>query len=135
MGILDLFKLPGAASAVTEVPAACSFCGNRELYRQPDFRRSIGLWTVGIASAATVPLMVLGYEWLVIWSPMFLALALDRFFAWNSQDVVICYRCDHLHRGLSHGQAARFEAFDLETHDRYRYKEMEAAAEGVPPTT
>jgi len=133
MGFFELLKLPGAASVVNEVPVTCSECGCREMYRQPDFRRSIGLWTVSVASVATVPLMVLGYDWLIIWSPMFLALILDRFFAWKSADVVICYECGQLFRGLSREQTAGLESFDLETYDRYRYKEMEAASGASSP--
>jgi hypothetical protein len=132
MGILDLLRLPGPSSHVSQTPSACVACAGTELYKQPDFRRSIGLWTVGIASVATVPFMVMGFDWWIIWSPMFVALVLDRFFARKSEDVLICYRCDHIHRGLTREQASGFEPFDLETHDRHRYKEMEAASKQNP---
>ena len=125
--------LPGPAVEMTagarDKPAACKGCECKDLYWQPDFNRNVGLWIVGIASVATVPLMVLGYNWWIIWSPMFVALALDLLFRRLSSDAVICYRCGLIHRGLSQDVARSFPAFDLDTFDRYRYQETEAAGQ------
>ena len=127
MGIYNWLQLPGPALGVSGKPSACAHCECKDLYWQPDFNRSIGLWIVGIASAATVPLMVLGYNWWIIWSPMFAALLLDLLFRRISHDAVICYRCGVIHRGLTKDEARTFAAFDLDTFDRYRYAEMEVA--------
>ena len=93
------------------------------MYVQSDFTRNIGLWLVGIASALTVYFAVEGYNWYLTWSPMLAFLVLDRVFAWTSPIVVICYKCEHLHRGLPRDVAEKFPGFDLDEHDRIHYAE------------
>ncbi len=119
----NLIALSGPSVAADASLESCKECGCREFYRQPDFRRDIGLWIIALASVATVLLMVEGYNWFVIWSPMLGVVILDRFFLRLAPDVVICYRCGLIHRGLDRKAADRFEAFDLEVHDRHQYAE------------
>ncbi len=47
-------------------------------------------------------------------------LIVDRFFAWTSPLVAICYECQHLHRGLSRQQLKDFPYYDLEVSDRLK---------------
>jgi hypothetical protein len=67
--------------------------------------------------------MYLDANWWLIWSPMFAIVVIDRIFAATSPLAVLCYMCEHVHRGLKREDAARFPSFDLEMHDRLHYAE------------
>lgn len=119
---LPFIKLPGPYTYTTQVPQQCAQCGCKDLFVQPDFKRSIGLTMVTIASILTVILATQGYGWFVIWSPFFVSLVIDRVLAHINPVAVLCYRCEHIHRGVVKQEAVqKFEAFDLEICDRYKY--------------
>ena len=120
---LRFLRLSGSESLHSQAPQACQACGCKKLYVQSDFNRNIGLWLVGIASALTVLFAYQGYNWFLTWSPMLAFLIMDRGFAMTSPPVVICYKCEHLHRGLSREVAEGFPPFDLDEHDRILYAE------------
>lgn len=116
-----LLGLSGDYVEAAELPAACPRCSCKEFYKQKDFKRSIGLSVVFSASAVTCLLFFQRREWLVVWSPMLVALLIDRFFAHRSSDAVLCYDCGLIFRGLKQSQIDPLPPFDLETFDRYQY--------------
>lgn len=119
----QVIGLPGPSSSIQELPGNCPLCECKDFYKQSDFRRSIGLTLVTIASIATFVLMYMGYNWFVVWSPMPLFLIFDRFLYYFRPPVLICYKCKHNFRGLSEKDLESIESFDLETHDRYEFQE------------
>ena len=144
MSLKTWVRLYGPASQVALPPPQCPHCGGKEFYRQPDFRRSVGLGIVITASLATIGLEFFGRDlwsdsspalrWSLVWTPMFFALFFDRILIQRYvRNVLICYRCEHLFRGISETQLRPYGAFDLEIHDRYRYQEQMKAQESPPP--
>ena len=123
--MLNWVKLPGASELVSAPPTKCSGCGGTHFYSQNDFKRGVGLWLVSLASVMTVVLAALGFNWWLIWSPMLVALLVDRFFFYASPIVVLCYRCGRIHRGLTRSQAESVAPFDLELSDRLLYSERQ----------
>lgn len=126
-------RLEGPSTQVSEMPQACSACGCKEFYQQPDFKRSLGVTLVSIASVATVGLEVYARyadaawspqtRWLLVWSPLLFALIFDRLIIARIVPVVVsCYRCEHRFRGLTPDQVTSIEGFDLEVHDRFQYR-------------
>ncbi len=65
--------------------------------------------------------MVMGFNWFVIWSPMFAFLIFDRILYYQRPGVLICYNCRHNFRGLDDATLEAVESFDLEVHDRFQY--------------
>jgi hypothetical protein len=119
----QLIGLPGPSTLIQKLPEKCPECSCKEFYKQSDFRRSIGLTLVAIASVATFVLMYMGYNWFVVWSPMPLFLVFDRALYYLRPPILICYKCKHNFRGLTEKDLESIEAFDLETHDRYEFQE------------
>ena len=141
MDFLKWARLSGPFSSAPHLPQNCSHCGCKEFYKQPDFKRSLGLGIVSAASILTLVLEGTGRymwtdwnpyaRWSLVWAPMFAALILDRIFINRWADtVLVCYRCEHLVRGIPKEELSGVDAFDLEIHDRYRYAEQ---AEVAPP--
>ncbi len=122
--LLDqVIGLPGPSTLIQQLPTTCLECGCKDFYKQSDFRRSIGLTLVAIASVATFVLMYMGYNWFVVWSPMPLFLVFDRALYYLRPPILICYKCKHNFRGLTEKDLESIEAFDLEIHDRYEFQE------------
>lgn len=120
----SFIQLSGPTSSYAEeLPAQCPQCACKEFYKQSDFKRAIGLWLVSIASILTMVLMALGYNWFIIWSPMFVMLFVDRGLSWVRPLVAICYRCKHVIRGISKEKLEEIDGFELEIYDRYKYIE------------
>lgn len=120
--ISSFCQLSGESTQVDKLPEACPHCHSKKFYKQADFKRSIGVSLVFIASVLSCILFYFRLNWFLVWSPMFLALILDRLFAKLSQNVAICYNCEHIYRGLSEEELAPLESFDLEIYDRFKYK-------------
>jgi hypothetical protein len=120
---MSFVGLSGKFSVVEKTPSACVECSFTQLYKQPDFKRSLGVTFVTIASLISFILMGLGYNWFVFMSPMLLVLIIDRAFAYTRPLAMICYKCGHIHRGLSEKDLEEVEAFDLEHYDRVHYTE------------
>jgi len=118
---MSLLGLSGSASHVTAVPTSCGSCDSHAFYKQPDFRRSIGVGIVTVASVISFILMGMGFNWFVFMSPMLAALVIDRYFAHTRNLAMICYKCSYIYRGLSEAQLEETEAFDLEHYDRIHY--------------
>ena len=128
-------RLPGIETQASAIPSSCSECGCKDLFRQHDFNRGIGVWIVGIASVLTFVLLGMNYNWFVVWSPMLVVLILDRFImARLAPWVVVCYECEHLYRGIPQDQVMKLDAFDLDVFDRNQYARRTADEAGPGPT-
>lgn len=126
--------LDGPSLEVQNPPDACTACGGKDFYQQPDFKRSIGLTIVTCAAVATLLLEVAARSWMfdwspvsrwtVVWSPFVIALIFDRLLvARLTPFALVCYKCGTNYRGIPKAKLEDFEGFDLETHDRHRYAE------------
>jgi hypothetical protein len=92
----------------------CAACGHDQLYSQKDFNRTTGIALVVLGSIFvpwTYGLSLLGVTILdyIVWRLV--------------KDVIVCYRCQAVHRGYPPNPA--IPPFDLATHDRHVY--------GAPP--
>lgn len=125
---MTLLGLSGKSSQVQALPQVCESCATKKFYKQPDFKRSIGVTVVTIASLVSFVMMAMGFDWFLFMSPMVVALIVDRFFAHTRPLAMICYQCAHIYRGLSEEQLKDVEAFDLETYDRIHYSERTGEA-------
>jgi hypothetical protein len=113
----------GAINDVTAPPAnanidRCAACGHDQLYFQKDFNRKTGIALV-VVGAVFVPwtygLSLLGVTILdyVVWRMV--------------KDVIVCYRCQAVHRGYPANSAIK--PFDLVVHDRHVYGAAPPGAE------
>ena len=113
----------GALNDVIAPPAnanldRCAACGHEQLYFQKDFNRKTGIALV-VVGAVFVPwtygLSLLGVTILdyVVWRMV--------------KDVIVCYRCQAVHRGYPGNPAIK--PFDLVVHDRHVYGAAPPGAE------
>lgn len=113
----------GAASAISAPPAEtvierCAACGHDQLYFQKDFNRRTGIALVVLGSIFvpwTYGLSLLGVTVLdyIVWRMV--------------KDVIVCYRCQAVHRGYPPNPALK--PFDLVVHDRHVYGAAPPGAE------
>ena len=111
----------GAPSEVT-APASfverCAACDHDELYFQKDFNRTTGVALV-VVGAVFVP-------W--TYGASLLAVTILDYIVWRMvKDVIVCYRCQAVHRGYPANPALK--PFDLVTHDRHVYGAAPPGAE------
>ena len=96
----------------------CAACSHDQLYFQKDFNRTTGIalvvvgsifvpWTYGLS---LVGVTILDY---VVWRLV--------------KNVIVCYRCQAVHRGYPPNPALK--SFDLVTHDRHVYGAAPPGAE------
>ncbi len=113
----------GAMNEVIAPPSGstidrCAACSHDQLYFQKDFNRTTGIALV-ILGAIFVPwtygLSLLGVTILdyVVWRMV--------------KDVIVCYRCQAVHRGYPPNPALK--PFDLVVHDRHVYGAAPPGAE------
>lgn len=111
----------GAPSPVTAPPERverCAACDHDELYFQKDFNRTTGVALVAVG-AVFVP-------W--TYGLSLLAVTILDYVVWRVvKDVIVCYRCQAVHRGYPPNPA--FKPFDLVTHDRHVYGAAPPGAE------
>ena len=119
----SFIRLAGQSTFTSKLPERCPECESKDFYKQSDFKRSIGVSLVGIASLATFVLMYMGYNWFLTWSPMLVVLFFDRILLQMRPVVAICYGCKHVFRGVSSEELEELDSFNLELYDRYKYKE------------
>ena len=113
----------GAANDVVAPPAdaiieRCAACGHDQLYFQKDFNRTTGIALVVVGSIFvpwTYGLSLLGVTILdyVVWRLV--------------KNVIVCYRCQAVHRGYAQNPA--INPFDLVVHDRHVYGAAPPGAE------
>ena len=113
----------GATNDVTAQPVGarierCAACGHDQLYFQKDFNRTTGIALVVLGSIFvpwTYGLSLLGVTILdyVVWRLV--------------KNVIVCYRCQAVHRGYPPNPAIK--PFDLVVHDRHVYGAAPPGAE------
>lgn len=113
----------GALSEVIAPPEGaiierCAACGHDQLYFQKDFNRTTGIALVIVGSIFvpwTYGLSLLGVTILdyVVWRMV--------------KNVIVCYRCQAVHRGYAPNPALK--PFDLVVHDRHVYGAAPPGAE------
>ena len=113
----------GVASPVVAPEAGarierCAACGHDQLYFQKDFNRTTGIALVVLGSIFvpwTYGLSLLGVTILdyVVWRMV--------------KDVIVCYRCQAVHRGYPPNPDIK--PFDLVVHDRHVYGAAPPGAE------
>jgi hypothetical protein len=111
----------GTESSVVAPPQTverCAACDHDELYFQKDFNRTTGVALVAVG-AVFVP-------W--TWGLSLLAVTILDYIVWRVvKDVIVCYRCQAVHRGYPPNPALK--PFDLATHDRHVYGAAPPGAE------
>lgn len=113
----------GAASDVTAPPDnavidRCAACGHDQLYFQKDFNRTTGIALV-VVGAVFVP-------W--TYGLSLLGVTILDYIVWRLvKDVIVCYRCQAVHRGYPANPALK--PFDLVIHDRHVYGAAPPGAE------
>jgi hypothetical protein len=106
------------APPVTEPVERCAACGHEELYFQKDFNRTTGIALV-VVGAIFVP-------W--TWGLSLLGVTILDYIVWRVvKDVIVCYRCQAVHRGYPVPPSVK--PFDLVTHDRHVYGAAPPGAE------
>jgi len=113
----------GAETSVTAPPNhaiidRCAACGHDQLYFQKDFNRTTGIALV-VLGAVFVP-------W--TYGLSLLGVTILDYIVWRMvKDVIVCYRCQAVHRGFPANPA--LQPFDLATHDRHVYGAVPPGAE------
>jgi hypothetical protein len=113
----------GAPSSAMAPPAGaiisrCAACDHDQLYFQKDFNRTTGIALVAIG-AVFVP-------W--TWGLSLLGVTILDYIVWRVvKDVIVCYRCQAVHRGYPPNP--ELKPFDLVIHDRHVYGAAPPGAE------
>ncbi|MBP7843858.1 MAG: hypothetical protein KA116_03520 [Proteobacteria bacterium] len=123
----NFLGLSGDFKQCEHLPERCPHCSCKEFYKQSDFKRSLGITLVSISSLLTCVLFAMGYNWWLVWSPMFLTLIIDRSFHAIRPVVAICYDCSLIYRGLNPSDLDKIAGFSLDTYDRIQYPKREGA--------
>jgi hypothetical protein len=101
--------------------ARCGLCGCEEFYRLKDFNTKLGLWTVVLIFA----LALIFEKWFF---PILIAGAvLDLALYFLLPDVVECYKCKAVYRGLPF--SPDHKGFDLAIHDKYAFNKKSRAVD------
>lgn len=112
-----------APSSVIAPPAEtfisrCAACAHDQLYFQKDFNRTTGIALV-VVGAVFVP-------W--TWGLSLLGVTILDYIVWRLvKDVIVCYRCQAVHRGYPPNP--EIKPFDLVVHDRHVYGAAPPGAE------
>ena len=105
---------PGADAIIDR----CAACGHDQLYFQKDFNRRTGIALV-VVGAIFVP-------W--TYGLSLLGVTILDYAVWRMvKDVIVCYRCQAVHRGYPPNPALK--PFDLVVHDRHVYGAAPPGAE------
>jgi hypothetical protein len=108
----------GTAPPEGSIIEQCSACTHDQLYFQKDFNRTTGVALVAIG-AVFVP-------W--TYGASLLAVTILDYIVWRMvKDVIVCYRCQAVHRGYPPNPALK--PFDLVIHDRHVYGAAPPGAE------
>ena len=105
---------PASGSLITR----CAACGHDQLFFQKDFNRTTGIVLVAIG-AVFVP-------W--TYGLSLFAMSILDYIVWRKvKDVIVCYRCQAVHRGYPPNPDIK--PFDLVIHDRHVYGQAPPGAE------
>jgi ribosomal protein L37AE/L43A len=102
-------------------PAACTLCGNAELYRQKDFPHWLGLTILAVACLAFLVTNAIYHQWWA-WAILIGSAIFDGVLYLLVRDVVVCYRCGAQFRGLPEDPA--YQPHELGIAERYRQERI-----------
>ncbi len=102
---LDLAKVDAAG-----VPTRCLACDCRDLYKQRDFNRAVGCFVVLVSIAFAVH---------TYYVSLFLGALVDAWLYRRLPEVLVCYRCRAVHRGVPTAQAHAYELERAAVYDQY----------------
>jgi hypothetical protein len=106
------------APAENAIIERCAACGHDQLYFQKDFNRALGIGIIALG-AVFVP-------WTYYLS--LLGVTILDYIVWRIvKNVIVCYRCQAVHRGYPANPALK--PFDLVIHDRHVYGAAPPGAE------
>jgi hypothetical protein len=100
---------------------ACAVCGNPELYKKKDFPHGLGM-TILLASFVLATITWARHQFWASWAILIGSALFDGLLYLWVKDVVVCYRCNAHHRGLTPGPEHR--PFELTVHERYRQERL-----------
>jgi len=104
----------------------CAVCGNPELYRKKDFPHGLGM-TILLGAFIASTLTYWWYDKVLTWAILLGSAAFDGLLYLWVKDVIVCYRCQAVHRGYPQNPAIK--PFDLVVHDRHVYGAAPPGAE------
>jgi hypothetical protein len=111
-------EAPNSVTAPAGFIDRCAACGHDQLYFQKDFNRRTGIALVVVGSIF-VP-------W--TWGLSLLGVTILDYIVWRMvKNVIVCYRCQAVHRGYPENPA--IEPFSLVIHDRHVYGAAPPGAE------
>jgi hypothetical protein len=126
------WKTPAGAITQSGI-RRCIVCPSNDLYVRKDFSQTAG---VAIVAAGFVVSTVFWYFRMPFWTygTLFVTALIDVALYFAVGNLLQCYRCQAQYRGVPGME--QFEAFNLETHERYRQQEarMKSVPETVPDT-
>lgn len=125
----DVVACPACRSSIT-IPAGayergklhqCLVCPSTDLFVRKDFSQRLGVTIVVAGFAASC---VTWYLYMPYWTYgiLFATAAVDVVLYFLVPNCLNCYRCNAQYRGLP--DLDSYEAFNLETHERYRQQEI-----------
>jgi hypothetical protein len=122
-----------AQADVDPALTACPLCGGQELYKKKDFPHKLGMGIL-VAACLASSVTTLLYQWWLTWGILIGSAAFDGILYLLVKDVVVCYRCQALFRGVPAHE--HHQPFELTVHERYRQEklrreELRKAATGV----
>ena len=100
----------------------CVSCGHRELFRQKDFPRALGI-TIVVVAAVLAP-----FTWYI---SLGVAAMLDALLYRWAPDVVVCYVCAAQHRGFP--AQPKHPHFDREIDERLKFGERAVMGKPMRP--
>lgn len=95
----------------------CLVCPCQDLFLRKDFPQRVGVTIVVIGFAASCVAWYFYNVWLTF-ALLFGCAAIDLLLYFSVGEVLTCYRCGALYRGMS--DLKNHRPFDLETHERFR---------------
>ena len=111
-------KFPIPANCVTEKEVTqCLICPSTELFVRKDFPQVLGVAIVVLAAVVSSVFWYLHMPWWT-YGTLFLAAFIDLVLYILVGNQLQCYRCQAQYRGVP--GLDNHEAFDLETHEKYR---------------
>ncbi len=100
---------------------SCVACGNQQVYRRKNFPQWLGMLLLVGACAAFIILQGL-YLPTPAWIILLGSAAIDMVLYLIVGDVIVCYRCNARHYGLSRQKS--YDPFELATAEKYRQEKL-----------
>src|SRR5262249_40141658 len=123
----DVRQCPACGAAHTLPPLSgdgqlqgCGYCGNEQLYRKKDFPHGIGMTVLTLALVLFF-IFAIRYQYAMAWGILLGTAALDALLYLYVGDVVVCYRCGAIHRGVA---SRSFDPHELAISERYRQERL-----------